>query len=98
MSSFHYADILIRPVITERSMEAAGRGKYTFVISSQANKIEIKRAVQERFGVKVTDVNIINLPRKSKRAGRHAYKESVRRKAIVTLAEGQEIPEIIEAV
>jgi len=98
MSEFHYADILLRPVITERSMEAAHVGKYTFVVSAAANKIDVKRAVKERFGVDAVDVNIINLPRKLKRAGRHEYFESVRRKAIVTLTEGQEIPEIIEAV
>jgi len=79
-------------------MEVARFGKYTFVISDTANKIDVKRAVGERFGVDVVDVNIINLPRKLKRAGRFEYKQSVRRKAIVTLAEGQEIAEIIEAV
>ncbi len=98
MNSFHYADILLRPVITERSMEAARFGKYTFVVSDAANKIDVKRAVKERFGVDAVDVNIINLPGKLKRAGRFEYKQQVRRKAIVTLAEGQEIPEIIEAV
>lgn len=98
MSEFHYSDILLRPVITERSMEAARFGRYTFVVSDVANKIEVKRAVRERFGVDAVDVNIINLPRKLKRAGRHEYRQNVRRKAIVTLAEGQEIPEIIEAV
>lgn len=98
MSEFHFADVIVRPVITERSMDAASRGKYTFVISDSSTKIDVKRAVAERFGVDVIDVNIINLPVKLKRAGRHTFSRGRRRKAIVTLAEGQEIPEIIEAV
>lgn len=98
MSDFHYGDVLVRPVITERSMEAAVGGKYTFIIGRRATKIDVKRAVNERFGVDVVDVNIINLPGKIKQAGRHKYDVPVRRKAIVTLVSGQEIPEIIEAV
>jgi len=98
MSEFHFADVLIKPVITERSMEAAGMGKYTFLVNDDANKITIKRAISERFGVDVVSVNIINLPGKPKIAGRFKYRLPKRRKAIVTLAEGQEIPEIIEAV
>lgn len=98
MSEFHFADIIKRPVITERSMEAAGMGKYTFEVARNATKIDIKRAVSERFGVIVVSVNIINLPGKSKRAGRFTFKLPKRRKAIVTLAPGQEISEIIEAV
>lgn len=98
MSEFHFADVIVKPVITERSMEAASRGKYTFVVAERVTKIDIKRAVAERFGVDVVDVNIINLPVKVKNAGRHTFTRAKRRKAIVTLAEGQEIPEIIEAV
>ncbi len=98
MSDFHFADVIVKPVITERSMEAAGRGKYTFVVNDNVTKVDVKRAVAERFGVDVVDVNIINLPAKVKKAGRHTFSRGKRRKAIVTLAEGQEIPEIIEAV
>ncbi|MEP0813889.1 MAG: 50S ribosomal protein L23 [bacterium] len=98
MSDFHFADILVKPVITERSMEVAASGKYTFIVARNATKIDIKRAVNERFGVDVVDVNIVNLPGKQKQAGRHRYTEPMRRKAIVTLASGQSIPEIIEAV
>jgi len=99
MRDFHYADILIAPIISEKSNEMMmEHGKYMFQISDRATKTDVKRAVSERFGVTVTDVNIINLPRKPKRAGRFLYKTSKRRKAVVTLAEGEMIPELSEAV
>jgi large subunit ribosomal protein L23 len=99
MANFHYADVLIAPIISEKSNEMMMvHGKYMFYVSPRATKTDIRRAVSERFGVTVTMVNIVNLPRKPKRAGRHVYQTSKRRKAIVTLAEGDHIPELSEAV
>lgn len=99
MGDFHYADVLVAPIISEKSSELMARlGKYIFFVTPRATKTDIRRAVSERFGVKVADVNIINLPRKPKRAGRQIYHTGKRRKAIVTLATGEHIPELSEAV
>ena len=62
-------DIIIRPVITERSMAAVADKKYVFEVAKNAGKIEIKKAVEEIFGVKVASVNTLNVPGKHKRMG-----------------------------
>ena len=62
-------DIIIRPVITERSMAAVAEKKYVFEVAKTAGKIEIKKAVEEIFGVKVASVNTVNMPAKAKRLG-----------------------------
>ena len=62
-------DIIIRPVITERSMAAVADKKYVFEVAKTAGKIEIKKAVEEIFGVKVASVNTLNVPGKHKRMG-----------------------------
>jgi len=62
-------DIIIRPVITERSMAGAADKKYVFEVARDAGKIEIKKAVEEIFGVKVASVNTVNMPGKEKRMG-----------------------------
>ncbi|MCC7478636.1 50S ribosomal protein L23 [bacterium] len=95
---FHYADILVAPVISERTNDLMIlENKYVFMITERATKTDVKRAIHERFGVDVKDVNIINLPRKPKRAGRFNYMSGKRRKAIVSLAEGQQIRDLTEA-
>ncbi len=95
---FHFADILVAPVISERTNDLMiTENKYVFMITERATKNDVKRAVNERFGVKVKDVNIINLPRKPKRAGRFQYMSGKRRKAIVSLVEGEKIRELSEA-
>ena len=99
MGDFHFADILIHPIITEKSNELMiEERKYMFIVAPRATKTDIRRAVSVRFNVQVMDVNLINLPRKPKKAGRHAYKTERRRKAIVTLAPGERIAELNEAV
>jgi large subunit ribosomal protein L23 len=99
VSGFHYANILVEPVISEKSNDLMiEANKYVFIISARATKTDIKRAVSERFNVKVKQVNIINLPRKPKRAGMRKYMSELRRKAIVTLVEGQGIPELSQAI
>ena len=58
-------DIIIRPVITEKSMEAVADKKYVFEVAKSANKVEIRKAIEQIFGVKVASVNTINVPGKS---------------------------------
>ena len=62
-------DIIIRPIITERAMSAVADKKYVFEVAKDAGKIEIKKAVEEIFGVKVASVNTLNMPGKEKRMG-----------------------------
>ncbi|EIO0087482.1 50S ribosomal protein L23 [Staphylococcus pseudintermedius] len=82
-------DILKRPVITEKSSAAMAEDKYTFDVDVRANKTEVKKAVEEIFEVKVANVNIINYKPKKKRMGRYQGYTNKRRKAIVTLKQGQ---------
>ena len=78
-------DIIIKPIITERSMDALQTGKYTFKVDRNANKIEIAKAVGELFKVKVAKVNTINVRGQQKRMGRYSGYTSAWKKAIVTL-------------
>ncbi|MFA6850533.1 MAG: 50S ribosomal protein L23 [Selenomonadaceae bacterium] len=89
-------DILIRPLITERTTALMAEGKYVFVVNNNANKIEISRAVAEVFKVKVASVNTVNVTGKVKRMGRSMGKRSDYKKAIVKLAAGESI-EFFEA-
>ena len=85
----HITDVLKKPVLTEKTMTLqANENKYTFDVDVNANKVEIKQAVEAMFGVKVESVNVIP---KTKRMGRYEGKTNRRRKAIVKLAEGNEI-------
>ena len=78
-------DIIIKPVITEQSMEATEDKKYVFQVAIDANKVEIKKAVEEIFKVDVDKVNTISVKSKNKRVGYHLGKTSEWKKAIVTL-------------
>ena len=84
-------DVIIKPVISEKSMEDAQVKKYTFKVAVDANKTEVKIAVEKLFNVKVEKVNIMNVKPKAKRMGRYEGKTNKRRKAIVKLAEGNSI-------
>ena len=85
-------DVIVRPVVTERSTELADeRGAYTFVVNRDANKIEIKHAVEALFGVKVQAVRTANYRGKWRRVGSAYGKKARYKKAIVTLTEGQRI-------
>lgn len=84
-------DILIRPLITEKSTQLMEEGKYVFVVAKKANKIEIAKAVAEVFNVKVANVNTVNVSGKMKRMGRSVGKRSDYKKAIVKLAPGETI-------
>ena len=83
--------ILRRPVITEKSTMLGEMGQYVFEVARDANKIEIRRAVEEVFKVKVRAVNTIHVPGKERRMGRSKGTTSSWKKAIVTLQPGQRI-------
>ena len=84
-------DVIIKPVISERSMDISPDKKYTFKVAV-ANKTEIKQAVEEIFGVEVKKVNVMNMDGKLKRMGRTEGRRSAYKKAIVTLtADSKEI-------
>ena len=78
-------DIIIKPIITEASMDAIGSKRYTFKVLSDATKPEIANAVEVMFGVKVAKVNTITMKKKPKRLGVHFGYTSEWKKAIVTL-------------
>ena len=89
-------DVIRKPVITERSMEGIADNKYVFEVAPNAGKIEIKKAVEEIFGVKVAKVNTIKLPGKWKLMGVYTGKTSAKKKAIVTLTDDSKKIEIFE--
>lgn len=84
-------DILIRPLVTERSTALMEEGKYVFEVAKAANKIQIADAVAEIFKVKVLSVNTANVTGKVKRVGRNIGRRRSYKKAIVTLAPGETI-------
>ena len=84
-------DILVRPLITERTTQLMAEGKYVFVVAKAANKIEIAKAVSEIFKVKVAKVNTVNVLGKKKRMGRTQGKRPDYKKAIVKLAPAETI-------
>ena len=86
MADIKYYDVILKPVVTEKSMEGMADKKYTFYVHTDANKTMIKEAVEKMFdGVKVKSVNTMNLQGKSKRRGRTVGKTAERKKAIVQL-------------
>jgi large subunit ribosomal protein L23 len=84
-------DILLRPVVSEKSYGLLDEGKYTFVVEPSANKTQIKQAVEEVFRVKVTGVNTLNRQGKRRRTRFGWGKRVDTKRAIVTLAEGDRI-------
>ena len=87
----HYTDIIIAPVITEKSMANKQNNVYTFKVSKDATKTDIKRAVEEAFKVSVKSVNTLNTKSKRRRVGRYSGRTKTYKKAIVTLNEGSSI-------
>jgi large subunit ribosomal protein L23 len=87
-------DVIIRPVVSEKSYGLLDQGVYTFIVAPDANKVEIRHAVEAIFGVNVVKVNTVNRPGKRKRnRGKSTFgKRSDTKRAIVTLATGQNIP------
>jgi large subunit ribosomal protein L23 len=90
-------EVIIRPMITEKSTLLQESGKYVFQVFPKANKAEVKQAVQRVFGVKVVDVNMTKTRGKRKRFGPHIKKMPDIKKAVVTLRRGERI-QIIEGV
>lgn len=84
-------EVLVRPVITEKSTNLLADNKYTFIVDRNANKIEIRRAVEQMFKVHVTDVRTMVVKGKFKRRGRFQGYTSAKKKAIVTLRPGERI-------
>jgi large subunit ribosomal protein L23 len=104
MSALTAPEIILRPVISEKSMDESGRGKYTFAVHTNANKIQIKAAIEELYKsekVTVMSVNVLTTKSKGKRKGTRGGRitgyTTPWRKAIVTLAPGQKI-EFFEGV
>jgi large subunit ribosomal protein L23 len=92
-------DIIKRPIITEQSMESAADKKYTFEVAKDSNKIEIAKAVEEIFGVKVAKVNTLNMKGKEKRMGRYpAGRRASWKKAMVTLTDDSKSIEFFEGM
>ena len=89
-------DIIFRPVISEKTYGLLDENKYTFVVDPRSNKTEIKQAIETIFDVKVVGVNTLNRPGKKKRRGWIVGKRPDTKRAIVTLAPGDEI-ELFEA-
>ena len=86
-----YLEIIKAPVITEKSMIAAQNGEYIFKVDHRCNKIEIKNAIEKIFNVKVVDIRTINVRGKKRRFGRYTGLTNKYKKAIVKLAEGDNI-------
>ena len=86
-----YRDIIIRPVITEKSMDLLADNKYTFIVDKKANKTEVKNAIENIFNVKVESVRTMNMKGKPKRMGRFVGRTPARKKAIVPLKSGHKI-------
>jgi large subunit ribosomal protein L23 len=78
-------EVIIKPIITEKSNDAVQLGKYTFKVNKKATKVDVKRAVEKLFNVKVLSVNTISVKGKEKRVGRYVGKTSDWKKAIVTI-------------
>jgi len=91
-------DVILKPVISERSMDDAQRRKYTFKVATNANKTEVKHALEEIFGVEVEKVNIMNYSGKIKKMGRNEGRTSSVKKAIVTLTEKSKQIEFFEGL
>ena len=99
MASIQYYDVIIRPVITEKSMADMGEKKYTFLVHTEATKAQIKEAVEKMFeGTKVARVNTMNLEGKNRRRGMVVGKTAKTKKAIVQLTEDSKEIEIFEGL
>lgn len=91
-------DIIIRPVISEHSMEQMENRTYTFIVKIDANKIEIAKAIEEIFGVKVEKVNTIRMQGKMKRMGAHQGRRASFKKAMIKLTEDSKTIEFFESM
>ena len=99
MAAIQYYDVILKPVLTEKSMSGMGEKKYTFLVHTEANKSQIKEAVEKMFaGTKVKRVNTVNYDGKNKRRGLVTGKTAKTKKAIVTLTEDSKEIEIFSGL
>lgn len=92
-------DIILKPIITEQSMEQGDLKKYAFEVAKDANKIEIKKAVEEAFGVKVEKVTTLRMDGKQRRSGQYPVgRTASRKKAVVRLTESSKTIEFFEGM
>lgn len=99
MADIKYYDVILKPVVTEKSMNVMAEKKYTFMIHPDATKSQVKEAVEKMFeGTKVKKVNTMNIPGKIKRRGMTFGKTAKSKKAIVTLTEDSKDIEIFEGL
>ena len=91
-------DVIIKPIITEDSMARLAEKKYTFEVADGASKVDIKKAVEEIFKVKVEKVNTVSMKAKNKRVGYHFGKTSEWKKAIVTLTADSKTIEFFDSM
>ena len=99
MANVQYYDVILKPVITEKSMNAMGDKKYTFFVHPEATKTQIKEAVEKMFeGTKVKSVNTMNIDGKKRRRGMTVGKTAKSKKAIVALTEDSKDMEIFQGL
>ncbi len=99
MADIRYYDVILKPIVTEKSMNAMGEKKYTFMVHPETNKSQIKEAVEKMFeGTKVKSVNTMNMDGKNKRRGMVVGKTAKSKKAIVALTEDSKDIEIFEGL
>ena len=99
MANVQYYDVILKPVITEKSMNAMGDKKYTFFVHPEATKTQIKEAVEKMFeGTKVKSVNTMNIDGKKRRRGMTVGKTAKSKKAIVALTEDSKDIEIFQGL
>ena len=99
MADIKYYDVILKPVITEKSMNEMSSKKYTFLVHTEANKSQIKEAVEKMFeGTKVASVNTMNSEGKNRRRGMVTGKTAKTKKAIVQLTEDSKDIEIFEGL
>ena len=93
----HLYEVLRRPLITEKNAMLQAQGKYAFEVAEEANKHQVKQAVEKAFKVKVMAVNVMTVPGKTRRVGRQVVLTPSQKKAIVTLKPGDKI-ELFEGI
>ena len=99
MAAMEYYDIILKPVVSEASMTAMAENKYTFLVTPEATKTQVKEAVEKMFpGTKVESVNTMNRPGKQKRRGMVFGKTAKTKKAIVTLTKDSEAIQIYQGL
>ena len=99
MAAINYYDVILKPVITEKSMDGMSEKKYTFLVHPEANKTMIKEAIEKMFpGTKVEKVNTLNLDGKTKRRGMTFGKTAKQKKAIVQLTADSKDIDIVEGL